>query len=293
VINRKYQFITYLSPRETEFWISDPVADQIWLAGTIPTPAGYGAPVASQAVPVFLRQVYAASLPSASAAFQLSRYNVRRGGTNIGTTLNVLNARAGESIYSPGTLTTTQIQAITTTGITRPAAAVPASATSTVSSLGGIYVETGTLAIGTDAILMSYQVPALPTTVGTTYAPNRRLRVDGVSIASGVTVAFATGGFQKHFYIAYGGTALTLISTGGSTDTVTTKAHRRFHLPIVQYYTATHAPGAPNGASTYFAFQTPIFVNPGEFIALATYHQGTVGTVGVITHALQFDFSWE
>jgi hypothetical protein len=208
--------------------------------------------------------------------------------------LNVLAARAAESIYSIGTLTTTQIQAITTTGITRPAAAVPNTATSTLSSLGGIYVETGTLALATDAILMSFQVPALPVTTGTTYAPNRRLRVDGISIASGVTTAFATGGFQKHFYIAYGGTALTLISTGASADAAGgTKAHRRVHLPIVQYYTATHAPGVFNGAATYCAFQTPLYVNPGEFLVLATYHQGTVGTVGVITHALQFDFSWE
>jgi hypothetical protein len=290
---RKYQFIVYLMPRSVEFWVNDAVSDQIWLAAEIMTPSGYGAPIASQATNMFVRHAVSGT-STISASFTLSRYNVRRGGTNISTTLNVLNARSGESINSPGTLTTTLNQAITTTGITRPAAAVPNSSTSTLTSLGGIYVETGTLALGTDAILMSYQVPALPTTTGATYAPNRRLRIDGVSIASGVTTAFVTGGFQKHFFIAYGGTALPVISTGGSTDTVTTKAYRRIMLPIVQYYTATHAPGATNSSSmTYFALQTPIYVNPGEFVVLGTFHQGVVGTVGVITHALQFDFSWE
>jgi hypothetical protein len=291
VSGRRYQFIVYLTTREVEFWIADPVTAQIWLAGSLDTPPGYGSPIASQAVPVFYRHTISGTTTIATSLF-VSRYSVRRGGTNISTTLNVLSSRAGESIYSPGTLTTSQGQAVATGSITRPAAAVPANATSTLTSLGGIYVETGTLALATDAILMSYQVPALPVAVGTTYIPNRRLRIDGVSAASGVTTAFATGGFSKFFYIAYGSTSLSL--AGVAADTATTKAYRRVHLPIVQHYTATHAPGAPNGASmSYFALQTPIYINPGEFVALCTYHQGVVGTVGVITHSLQFDFSWE
>jgi hypothetical protein len=294
VNGRKYQFIIYLMTRSVEFWVNDPVADSIWLAAEIGTPAGYGAPIASQAVPVWLRQ-YQATAPTIGAQFTLSRYNVRRGGTNISTTLNVLSNRAGESIWQPGNLIVsargTQSQALTSGSITRPAAAVPTNAGPGINGLGCIYVETGTLAIGTDAILMSFQAPALPTATGATYEQNRRLRIDGVSIASGVTVAFATGGFQKHFYLAYGSTSVSL--AGVATDTATTKAYRRLHLPIVQYYTATHAPGAPNGAATYYAFQTPVFVNPGEWVALATYHQGTVGTTGVITHAIQLDAAWE
>jgi len=290
ISGRKYQFIVYLMPREVQVWINDPTDSWTFLAASIPTPQGFGAPVASPATPVFLRQFHSGT-PAIAGQFNLARYNVRRGGTNIGTTLNVLAARSAESNLLPGTLTTTQAQAITSGSITRPAAVVPTNTTSTLTSLGGIFVETGTLAIGTDAVLMSYQVPALPVAVGTTYTQQRRLRIDGVCIASGVTTAFTTGGFQKHFYIAYGSTALSL--AGVATDTATTKAYRRVHLPIVQYYTATHAPGAPNGGATGYTLQTPIYVNPGEFIALVTYHQGTVGAAGVITHALQFDYSWE
>ena len=293
VVGRKYQFILYLTPREVEFWMNDATAESgAWLAASIPTPSGYGAPVASQALPLFLRQSYAASAPATAVSFQLSRYNVRRGGTNISTTLDVLSSRAAESIYTPGTLTVGLNQAITTGSITRPAAAVPANTTAGIASLGGIYVETGTLALATDAVLMSYQVPALPVAVGTTYIPNRRLRIDGVSVASGVTTAFATGGFSKFFYIAYGSTAVSL--AGVTADTVTTKAYRRIFTPIVQHYTATHAPGATNNASmSQFMLPTPIFVNPGEFVALCTYHQGVVGTAGVINHAIQFHYSWE
>lgn len=287
---RKYQFILYWSTREVEIWISDPVADVIFLAAQVTVPAGYGSPTASTALPIFVRQ-YHSGTPSVAGQFTVSRNSVRRGGTNIGTTLNVLAARAYESNMQPGSLASTQIQAIASGSITRPGAAVPSNTTSTLASLGGIYVETGTLAIGTDAILMSYLNPALPVAVAATYAAQRRLRIDGVSICSGVTTAFATGGFQKHFYIAYGSTSLSL--AGVATDTATTKAYRRIHIPIVQYYTATHAPGAPNSASTFYALQTPIYINPGEYVALVTYHQGTVGTTGVITHSLQFDYAWE
>jgi hypothetical protein len=287
---RKYQFILYWTTREVEIWINDPVTEIIFLAAQLAVPAGYGSPTASAALPIFVRQ-YHSGTPTVAGQFTLSRNSVRRGGSNIGTTLNVAAARGYESNLLPGSLASTQIQTITTGSIVRPSAAVPANTTSTLASLGGIYVETGTLAIGTDAILMSFLNPVLPVAVAATYAPQRRLRIDGVSICSGVTVAFATGGFQKHFYLAYGSTSVSL--AGVAADTVTTKAYRRMHIPIVQYYTATHAPGAPNGAATFYALQTPIYINPGEYVALVTFHQGTVGTTGVITHSLQFDYSWE
>ena len=291
VSGRKYQFICYLSPRSVEFWINDPVSEQTWLAGDLVPPVGYGAPIASQAVPIFLRQTIS-GVSAVACGFTLSRYNVRRGGTNISTSLNVLNARAGESIYSPGTLTTAANQTVTSGSLVATGAAVPANATSLLASLSGRVVETLTLAAGTDGILMSYQVPALPTAVGTTYAPNRRLRIDGIGIASFVSVvAVNAAALAKGFYIAYGSTSLSL--AGVATDTVTTKAYRRVQLPIVQSYVINAAAGAmPQSTMSYFAFQTPIFVNPGEYVALVT-NNNAAATSGAVTHNITFDFSWE
>lgn len=291
VSGRKYQIILYQTVRECEWWIADPVLDAIFLAAELATPPGYGAPVSSGALQMFVRH-YQATAPTVAGSFTLSRYSVRKGGVNISTSFGESAARNGENIYSPGTLTTTANQTITSGSITRPTAAVPSNTAAMVTSLSGILVETGTLAIGTDGILLAFQNPALPTAVGTTYNPNRRLRIDGVSIASGVTTAFATGGFTKMFYVAYGSTAVSL--AGVATDTVTTKAYRRVQLGIAQYYTATHAPGATvNATASYERFASPIYVNPGEFVALVTFHAGTVGTTGVITHAAKFDFTWE
>ena len=292
VNGRKYQFILYISTRSVEFWVNDPVATEIWLAADLATPAGFGMPIASPAFNMFARQ-YQASAPAVAASFQLSRYNVRRGGTNIGTTLNVLAARAGESIYSPGTLTTTANQAVATGSITRPAAAAPANATALVTSASAIVLETPTTAAGTDVILMAFQAPALPTAVATTFAPNRRLRIDAINIASAVQAVLTGGPQAKMFYLAYGSTAVSL--AGVAADTVTTKAYRRVQLPIVQAYAAAAAAGSiPSGnASISFVMQTPIYVNPGEFVALVCHNLGTAVTLGTIQHAISFDLSWE
>ena len=292
VVGRKYQFIVYLTSRETDFWVADPVSGQIWLAGSISAPPGYGMPVGSQAVNVFVRQAHAASAPATAAGFNVARWSVRRGGTNIGTTLNVLNARANESSLSPGTLGTTFANAITTGSITRAAAAVPTNTTALLMSLGGIVMETCTVAQGTDFILMAYGCPALPVATGTTYALNKRLRIDGLSITTTILTALTAGGFSRQFYLAYGSTSVSL--AGVAADTVTTKADRRVMLPFYQFFAATAAVGTQVPSSlTYFALQTPIFINPGEFVKLVAFNTGTAATAGATQNLIQFDYSWE
>ena len=293
VSGRKYQFILYLMTRSVEFWVSDPVADQIWLAAEIATPAGYGTPIASPATQFFVRQAQATA-PTIASSTQLACYNVRRGGSNISTTLNVFAARAMESILAPGTLTTTANQAVATGSITRPAAAAPTNTTALVTSLSGIVLETPTGAAATDTILMAYLCPAVPTATGTSYAQLRRLRIDGVNIASAVQTAFTGGGIAKMFYLAYGSTSVSL--AGVAADTVATKAARRVQLPIVQAYGAAAAAGTiPSGDySKQIVFQTPIYINPGEYVELVCHNLiGTAVTAGTIQHSISFDFSWE
>lgn len=292
ISGRKYQWLVYITTRVVQFWVSDPVTEEIWLAGQIDTPPGYGQPTASQALQ-FVTRHYISGAATVGLNFQVSRYNVRRGGTNIGTTLNVLAARAMESNLSPGTLATTANQTVTTGTIVKTTAAVPTNtAALLVNSLSGIVQETATLATTVDGMLMSYQNPALPTGVSATYAQGKRLRIDAINIASSVALAFTGGPISKHFYLAYGSTLVSL--QGVAADTVTTKAYRRVQLPIVQYYASGILAGAqvPTNSSSY-VLQTPIYVNPGEFIALVTFHVGTAPTVGTINHAISFDYSWE
>jgi hypothetical protein len=292
VSGRKYEFILYLSTRSVLVWVNDPVLNEVWLASTLKTPSGYGAPIASPAAQVVVRQ-FQASAPPVASQITIGRYSVRRGGQVIASSLGEFNTRAVENIYSQGTLTTTANQTITTGSVTRPTAAAPTNTTTLLASLSGIVLETGTLAVGTDGILMSFQNPVLPTATSTTYTTQRRLRIDGVRIGSSVQTAFTAGGFTKYFYLAYGSTALSL--QGVATDTATTKAYRRIMLELVHAYTATQAIATlpaqigPN----YIQFKNPVFVNPGEFVALCTYHIGTAGVTGVLQHNIAFDYAWE
>jgi hypothetical protein len=292
VSGRKYQFILYAMTRSVEFWISDPVTGQTWLAGDLNTPPGYGQPIVSQALPFVVRQ-YQASAPTIASQITVARYSIRRGGQIIATGLGESMNRIGENINSPGTLTTTANQTITSGSITRPAAAAPTNTTSLLASLSGIVLETPSLASGTDGIIMSYQNPALPTAIATTYLPTRRLRIDGIRINSFVQAAITGGPFNRNWYIAYGSTSLSL--AGVATDTATTKAYRRVQLELTQAYIATQGVNTlpTQNGSNYIQFANPIYVNPGEFVALVGYNTGTVASAGTLQHNISFDYTWE
>jgi len=61
----------------------------------------------------------------------------------------------------------------------------------------------------------------------------------------------------------------------------------------------TGAPGAAAQAvNTALAvidvkFVEPVYVNPGEFVAVAKKYYGTVGTAGVIQNLITIDYGWE
>ena len=60
----------------------------------------------------------------------------------------------------------------------------------------------------------------------------------------------------------------------------------------METFAATAAVGAL-GAGVYMAFQNPIVVNPGEFVAIAAKNMGVVTSAGVITVLVTFDCRWQ
>jgi hypothetical protein len=48
----------------------------------------------------------------------------------------------------------------------------------------------------------------------------------------------------------------------------------------------------PGGSGVDFT-RAPIYVNPGEFVAVVAKKVGTVATAGVLGHVIRFDYSWE
>jgi hypothetical protein len=158
-------------------------------------------------------------------------------------------------------------------------------ATLVITGLGSYTWETYTTALNIDGIICSYQVP-----VGTTAIQGRRLKINGVSVSSVVQTVLAGGPQNVFFYLAFGGTTVSLQAT----ESGFVKLSRRYRLPFVQTITAAQAVNTPIAQNMYdYKFVNPIYVNPGEWIQVVKHAIGTVGTSGTIAHIVTFDYSWE
>jgi len=283
--NTKYQFIVYLGGIEAEFWVNDGTGAV--KLGKIPKPASQGRMTMSGSGQAFIKHRITGGAAGGVLQAQLGSYNVRTGGSNINTLASTLGNRMfgsyqGQSGGTMGSLANYANSA-------NPTAAVPTNTTAALGSgLGGQFWETFTLAVNTDGIICSYQVPA-----GTVNAPGRRLVIRGIGLTSYVQTVLVGGPCITQYSLAYGHTAVSL-ATG---ESAFTKAPRRVPLaPLTQQVTAAQAVStmiAQPGDSYVDFGDAPIYVNPGEFVALVAKHIGTVGTSGVIGHVVTFVYGWE
>jgi hypothetical protein len=166
---------------------------------------------------------------------------------------------------------------------TNPTAAVPTNTTAALGSgLGGQFWATATLAVNTDGIISSYQVP-----LGTSSAPGKSLVITGIKIESFVQTALTGGGFQMQWCLAYGHNAVSLATT----ETATSKAPRR--VPLGTQPMAAAAAVLTTPTPVAMPFNSPITVQPGEFVQTVVKYIGNVATAGVISHLITYDCHWE
>ena len=285
---KKYQFIVYVSPRRAQFWINDD--GNINMFGEINTQAGQGQPCAASCLPFSVRHAIVGGAAGGAIQFNLSRYSVRSGGANQISTPGEIGNRMFGSYQGLSGGTMGSLSAYTNS--TNPTAAVPSNTALTAnlpSGLGGQAWETFTtgLALNTDGILMSYQVPA-----GTVSVAGRRLKITAVKMTSFVQTALTGGPLVNTFALAFGHTAVSLATT----EAATTKARRIVLLPeLTQSVAAAAAAGTMTSqpGSAMCLFPEPIYVNPGEFVAFTVKHIGTAATAGVIAYNIQYVYSWE
>jgi hypothetical protein len=290
--NKKYQVIIYSHHRVVEFWINN--GDTTALYGTIATPAGQGQPHACASLPLFLRHTINGGAAGATQNANLSNWSVRSGGASFSRSLGEF----GNAVYgsyqglSGGTMGQLVAGPVPSGTLVKPTAAVPAN-TSLVanlpSNLGGrIYEQLTTgLAANVDGVFASYTVP-----LGGVNQPARRLKVSGIKLSGMVSTVVVGGAAFTEWYIAFGHTADSL-ATG---ETATTKAPRRVMLPEL----TTNMPAAAAAGSLlpqpayYSEFSEPIYVNPGERIALVGNKTITTAiTSGILSYTYQFVYSWE
>jgi hypothetical protein len=215
-------------------------------------------------------------------SFQLSDYNITIGGYNFGDSMGTVGNRKYGSYQglSGGTMGSLASYA----NSANPTAAVPTNTTSTVlTALGGQGWETDTLAVTTDGIIMSYQNPA-----ATVNVQGRRLRLSGIKIDSFVQTALTGGGYNAQLSLCFGHTAVSLATA----EAAAAKAPRR--IALGSYSVAS-------GAVALTQFPTievdlrgaEIYINPGEFIAVAKKKIGTAPSAGVISWTFTPIYSWE
>ena len=280
--NQKYQFIVTINQQSLQYWIDD------ILMAELHVPVGQGNPCLSATLPFSVRH---ALTGTASGVIQLNlnSYNLSIGGGTLNRTFGELNNGALGSYQglSGGTMGSLA----TYVNSTNPTAAVPSNTALTanlLAGLGGQSWETFTtgLALNTDGIIMSYQVPS-----GTVSVQGKRLKVTGIKLSSFIQTALTGGSMVSTFTLAFGGTAVSLATA----EAGNAKARRIVMLPeFTQVTTSGQAINTLVSQPAYSSnFEQPIYVNSGEFIQLCVKHLGTLPTAGVIANNIQLVYSWE
>lgn len=281
--NSAHRYVIAASQSFVEFWIDD------ILYARVITPIGQGQPTQAAQLPFSVTHRLSGTAGSVQQLL-LKNYSVSIGGSvfteQLGSRTNAIigsyQAFSGNTVPGMGGFTVYP-------NSTNPTAAVPINAglsANLPSGLGGQAWETFSLAVNTDAILMSYQLPS------STLGVIKRLKVTGVKMSAFVQTVLVGGPAVSVFTLAFGHTG-TSLATGELSNA---KKPRIVLLPeLTQAITAAQAVGTmisqPGGMVSMFP--EPIYVNPGEFIAFAVKHIGTVGTSGTIAYNIQYVYSWE
>ena len=265
-----------LDETHVEFWINSV------LQGQIQSAAGNGQPVMSSYVQLAIRMYHSTIAPTLANQLRISDIDLWHTDGNINRSSVYERTQAGLNA-SQGAAGMTMGSTAQYSNSTSATAAVPTNTTAALGTgLGGLFLETATIAVGTDGIICSYLNP-----VGTVNIPGRKLVITGYRWTSIPTVTLAGGTFVYCCGLAYGHTALSLATT----EAAAAKAPRR--VPVGLYSLAANAAVGTLGANFDHQFTTPIVVNPGEYIAMFTKNMGTVGTGGTIAHTISFDSHWE
>jgi hypothetical protein len=153
--------------------------------------------------------------------------------------------------------------------------------------LGGQGAVTAAVAAATDGIWGSFQNPA-----GSTTVQGRRLVISGVMVdLVNLGAAVATTATTIQFSLAFGHTAVSLATA----EAAAAKAARRIPLGYATWPIGAAIGAQPQAGPIFVAFADgPIYINPGEFVALVgKFLAGTATASQVINFVWQPVYGWE
>lgn len=269
-----------VTERSVEYWRAG------FLLATLAVPDGNGTPFITDSLPLAIVQRNAGTVSGAPqmqvkvTSVTVSVLDLQTGRTNA--ELYDGMGLMGYQGQDGGTMGST---ALLTNSLAPGAGAAMTNTTAALGAgLGGQFTTTPTLAANTDGIVCSYHNPA-----GSVTQTPHVLRIKGVKIQGVVSAALTGGPVVYEYTLAFGHTAVSLATAEtGSFVTATAKAPRRVFLGW-ESFAATAAVGVLGSAGVYMQFAEPVYVNPGEFVAITAKNIGTVTSAGTITFGVVFD----
>lgn len=248
----------------------------------ISSPSGNGQPMMSTSVQAAVRMYHTASTPTLANQLKVSDIDVWATDEDINRPSAFERAGAGYNAIQ-GISGMTMGSTANYANSANPAATLPTNTTAALGSgLGGQFWELATLAVNTDGIISSFQVPVASVNLG-----GRKLVITGVRWVSVVQTVLVGGPLLYQCGMAVGHTTVSLATAEGAAA----KAPRRLALGL--YPLPVTAPVGTLGFNYDHQFSTPIVANQGEFVAFFVKNIGTVATGGTIAHSIQVDAHWE
>lgn len=278
VSNQVYKLTVVFTQTECGFWINDVQY------GTIPRPIAQGQPNLGASLGWEVRHAIVGG--TAGGVFQtlVKNYTIVLSGTHLTSNLHEQGSRSYGSHQglSGGTMGSLASFA----NNIAPTAGAGSNTIAIIALLGGQVGLNAPAAALTDMILCSYQVP-----LGSVLIQGRRLAIRGVRIAAyNSVVAVATTDTLLAYSLAFGHTAVSLATA----EAAATKAPRREALGFLSWAVAAVVGAPPREAAIYMPFAVPIYVNPGEFVAVvARAVLGTATATEIFQHHVTFDYGWE
>jgi hypothetical protein len=285
--NATNRYLIQANNVSVSFWINN------FKYGEILTPAGVNFPCKSLALPWSFRHAIVGG--AAGAVFQavVSDYKVLNRGVQysdrMGTVANrILGSYQGLSGGTMGSLATY-------VNSTNPTAAAPSNTALTANlpgGFGGQGAVIAAVAAATDGIWSSYQIPAGSSTVQGRRAVIRGIVVDALNIGAAV----ATTATSIQFRLAFGHTAVSLATADtASMATATTKSPRSLPLGFLTWPVGAAIGASPTQGKLYVDLgDAPVYVNPGEFVALVgKFLVGTATASQVIQFTYTPIYTWE
>lgn len=269
-------FIIALGTSAVHFWIND-VLVHVGALGT-----GGSNTVSSCNLPINFRN-YNFGVTASAQVMKVANVNITFADNNYTKGFPHQMSGSGASSYQTQTGAATHGQTSVWANGANPVAAAPTATTAALGSgLGGIFIANiNALAVTTDFIIQSYQVP-----LGTAVIPGKSLYITGVKV-SGVNTVAANGAALTTWAmaLAYGHNAVSLATT----ETVTSKTPRRIPLGVQSLGNAAPI-GSVVAPDLLYSFVTPVCVQPGEFVQ--TILRFIVNT-SVATQAINFYITFE